>query len=78
MEMSQKEAGSSSSGIEAGASLQNTGNVWPSLLLNSLPLPPTPVVWLTTKPESSLLSNSFDWLLPVQRIQLKPILVAEH
>lgn len=78
METSQKEAGSSSSGTEAGASLQNTGHVLPSLLLNSLPLPPTPVVRLTTKPGSSLLSNSFDWLLPVQRIQLKPILVTEH
>lgn len=78
MEKSQKEAGSSSSGTEAGASLQNTGNVLPSLLLNFLLLPPTLVVGLTTKPGSGLLSNSFDWLLPVQRIQLKPILVTGH
>lgn len=79
MKTSQAETVSSCSGTQAGASLTGTLQTF-SLACSEMSSPPPPalVVPLTTKAGSNLLSNSFDWLLPVQRIQLKPILVTEH
>lgn len=66
--------------LPLGNSSPEYWDVWPSLLfLKSFPSTSySLVVRLTTKPGSNLLSNSFDWLLPGQRIQLRPILVTEH